>query len=74
MRAVAHAQQQDAADLDRQLGEMACKAAELGDPYAMSAYAMTALEANKPELAESIVALTWTVGCSRLWSVMARPA
>ncbi len=55
MRALAHAQQKDATDLDRQLGEMARKAAEFGDPYAMAAYSMAALEVNKPELAGPIV-------------------
>ncbi|MCC7157564.1 MAG: carboxypeptidase regulatory-like domain-containing protein [Bryobacterales bacterium] len=54
MRALAQAQKGDA-DLDRQLGDMARKAAEFGDPYAMAAYVLAALEANKPELADPIV-------------------
>jgi hypothetical protein len=55
MRALARAHPKDAADLDRQLGEMARKAAEFGDPYAIAAYALGAMEANKPELAGPLV-------------------
>jgi hypothetical protein len=55
MRALAHLRPKDSSDLDRQLGEMARKAAEFGDPYAMAAYALAALEANKPELAGPMV-------------------
>ena len=45
----------DSPDLDRQLGEMARKAAEYGDPYALAVYATAAMEANKPELAASAI-------------------
>ncbi len=55
MWALAQARPKDSADLDRQLGEMARKAAEFSDPYAMAAYALAALEANKPELAGPLV-------------------
>jgi hypothetical protein len=54
-RALVRTQPRDAAELDLQLGEMARKAAEYGDPYAMAAYALAALEANKPELAGAMV-------------------
>jgi len=55
IRALAHAQRQDSADLDRQLGEMARKAAEFSDPYEMAAYALAALERNQPEWAGPVV-------------------
>ena len=45
----------ESADLDRQLGELARKAVEFGDPYAMAAYALAALEANKAELAGPVI-------------------
>jgi hypothetical protein len=55
MRALFRWRLKDSADLDRQLGEMARKAAEFGDPYAMAAYAMAALEADHAELAGPVI-------------------
>ena len=55
LRAMAHGRPKDVADLDLQLGQMARQAAEFGDPYAMAAYALAAMEANKPELAGPVV-------------------
>lgn len=55
MHALAHTHLKDAADLDRELGELARKAAEFTDPYSMAAYALAAMEANKPELAGPVV-------------------
>jgi hypothetical protein len=55
MHALAHTHLKDSTDLDRQLGELARKAAEFGDPYSMAAYALAAMEANKPELAGPVV-------------------
>ncbi len=51
MRALAHTRPKGAEDPDLWLGELARKAAEFGDPYAMATYALAAIEANKPELA-----------------------
>ncbi|HEY3739906.1 MAG TPA: MG2 domain-containing protein [Bryobacteraceae bacterium] len=55
LRALAQAPLKNPADLEHQLGEMARHAAEFSDPYAMAAYALAALEANKPELAGPVV-------------------
>jgi uncharacterized protein YfaS (alpha-2-macroglobulin family) len=51
VRALAETRSEDSADLDRELGAMARKAAEYGDPYALAAYALAAMKAGKPELA-----------------------
>jgi alpha-2-macroglobulin-like protein len=42
-------------DLDQQLGDLARKATEYGDPYALAAYALAAMQANKPELAGPVI-------------------
>jgi hypothetical protein len=55
MRALARWRVKDSTDLDRQLGEMARKAAEFGDPYAMAAYALAALDADHAELAGPVI-------------------
>jgi hypothetical protein len=55
MQALAETRSEGSPDLDRQLGEMARKAAEYGDPYALAAYALAAMKANKPELAGPVI-------------------
>jgi uncharacterized protein YfaS (alpha-2-macroglobulin family) len=55
VRALVETRYGDSLDLDRQLGEMARKAAEYGDPYALAAYALAAMAANKAELAAPVI-------------------
>ena len=43
MRALGRTRSKNLADTDLRLGEMARKAAEFGDPYAMAAFALAAL-------------------------------
>lgn len=50
VQALARTQSGDG-DLDRQLGGMARKEVEYGDPYELAAYALATMEANKLELA-----------------------
>jgi hypothetical protein len=75
MRALARWRPKDATDLDRQLGEMARKAAEFGDPYAMAAYALAAMEADHAELAgpviERLVALAQDERGAAYWALRA---
>jgi hypothetical protein len=55
VRALAERRSGDSLDFDRQLDEMARKAVEYGDPYALAAYALAAMKADKPELAGPVI-------------------
>jgi hypothetical protein len=55
LQALADARSAEMRDLDLRLGDMARKAAEYGDPYALAAYALAAMKAEKPELAGPVI-------------------
>jgi uncharacterized protein YfaS (alpha-2-macroglobulin family) len=55
LRALLRTDPSDAATVDKELGELARKAAEFGDPYALASFALAAMDANKPALAGAVI-------------------